>query len=107
MNGLFSTGGALGSLSTAYTAEAFGRLRTIQLACLVCILGAALMTGAVNIPMFLASRFIMGWGVGQIVCAGKSNKISIAEGFFTFSYRLDQCRCTRQSYPHQNIVACM
>ncbi|QKX62228.1 uncharacterized protein TRUGW13939_09387 [Talaromyces rugulosus] len=69
MNGLFSTGGALGSLSTAYTAEVFGRLRTIQLACVVCILGAALMTGAVNVAMFLASRFIMGWGVGQVVCA--------------------------------------
>jgi predicted MFS family arabinose efflux permease len=70
MNGLFSLGGALGALSTAYTAEAFGRLRTIQLACCICIIGASLMTGAANIAMFLASRFIMGWGIGQIVCAG-------------------------------------
>ncbi|CAF9936030.1 hypothetical protein IMSHALPRED_010435 [Imshaugia aleurites] len=68
MNGLFFAGGALGSLSIAYTASVFGRLRTIQIACLVCILGAALMAGAANVAMYLASRFIMGWGVGQMVC---------------------------------------
>ncbi|KAL9064026.1 MAG: hypothetical protein Q9161_009131 [Pseudevernia consocians] len=68
MNGLFFAGGALGSLSIAYTASAFGRLRTIQIACLVCILGAALMAGAANVAMYLVSRFIMGWGVGQMVC---------------------------------------
>ncbi|KAF6228525.1 hypothetical protein HO133_008255 [Letharia lupina] len=68
MNGLFFAGGALGSLSIAYTASAFGRLRTIQIACMVCILGAALMAGAANVAMYLASRFIMGWGVGQMVC---------------------------------------
>lgn len=70
MNGLFFAGGALGSLSIAYTASAYGRLRTIQIACLVCILGAALMAGAANVAMYLASRFIMGWGVGQMVCGG-------------------------------------
>ena len=71
MNGLYFAGGALGSLFIAWTAAAFGRLRTIQFSCAVCILGAALMTGAANIGMFLASRFIMGWGVGMMVCAGK------------------------------------
>lgn len=68
MNGLFSYGGALGSLSTAYTAEKLGRLRSIQVACVVCIIGASLMTASFGIPMFLVSRFIMGWGVGMIVC---------------------------------------
>ena len=75
MNGLFFAGGALGSLSIAYTASAFGRLRTIQIACLVCILGAALMAGAANVAMYLASRFIMGWGVGQMVCGGKTQRL--------------------------------
>lgn len=74
MNGLFFAGGALGSLSIAYTASVFGRLRTIQIACLVCILGAALMAGAANVAMYLASRFIMGWGVGQMVCGGNIRK---------------------------------
>lgn len=97
MNGLFSTGGALGSLSTAYTAEVFGRLRTIQLACVVCILGAALITGAVNIPMFLASRFIMGWGVGQVVCAGKSNRSNMNYSLIHVFTRRGQFPCTKQS----------
>jgi len=60
----------LGALSTAYTAEQLGRLRTIQIACAVCIVGAALMTGSIDVPMFLVSRFIMGWGIGMIVCGG-------------------------------------
>ncbi|KAF2250929.1 general substrate transporter [Trematosphaeria pertusa] len=68
MNGLFSTGGALGALFTAWTTHAFGRLRTIQFACAVCIVGGSLMTGAANIAMFQASRFIMGWGIGMMVC---------------------------------------
>jgi MFS family permease len=71
MNGLFSTGGALGALFTAWTTFAFGRLRTIQLACVVCIVGGALMTGSANIEMFQASRFIMGWGIGMMVCGGE------------------------------------
>ncbi|KAE8451785.1 hypothetical protein EG329_002625 [Mollisiaceae sp. DMI_Dod_QoI] len=68
MNGLFSTGGALGALFTAWTTFEFGRLRTIQMACVVCIVGGSMMTGSVNIAMFQASRFIMGWGIGMMVC---------------------------------------
>lgn len=90
MNGLFSTGGALGALSTAYTAESFGRLRTIQLACVVCILGAALMTGAANVAMFQVSRFIMGLGIGQVVCAGRCRLILSHFGWICL-------RCTHNS----------
>ncbi|ORY07022.1 and other transporter-domain-containing protein [Clohesyomyces aquaticus] len=68
MNGPFSTGGALGALFTAWTAHAFVRLRTIQLACVVCIVGASLMTGSINVAMFQASRFIMGWGIRMMAC---------------------------------------
>jgi len=59
MNGLYFAGGALGSLFSAWTGSAFGRLRTIQIACGICVLGAILMTAAVNVAMFLASRFIV------------------------------------------------
>lgn len=79
MNGLFSLGGALGSLSTAWTAEAFGRLRSIQIACMMSIIGGSLMTGAANIPMFLVSRFIMGWGIGMMVCGGKNKKPGVQQ----------------------------
>ncbi|KAN0098393.1 general substrate transporter [Hyaloscypha variabilis] len=68
MNGIFFAGTTLGCLFIAWTATAFGRLRTIQIASCVCIFGAALMAGSINIPMYLASRFIMGWGVGMMVC---------------------------------------
>ncbi|KAI9808853.1 MAG: hypothetical protein M1827_007176 [Pycnora praestabilis] len=68
MNGLFFAGGALGALFIAWTASAFGRLRTVQMACVVCIIGATLMTAATNAAFYLASRFIMGWGVGMMVC---------------------------------------
>jgi len=73
MNGLFFSGGALGALFMAWTAFAYGRLFTIRLACVVCIFGGALMTGAVNVAMYLVSRFIMGWGVGMMVCAGNDS----------------------------------
>lgn len=72
MNGLFFAGGCLGCLFIAHFAEVYGRLRNIQLSCVICIFGAALMTGAKNVPMYLASRFIMGWGVGMMVCGGTS-----------------------------------
>jgi MFS family permease len=103
MNGLFSLGGALGALSTAYTAEAFGRLRTIQLA--ICILGASLMTGSANVAMFLARRLIMGWGTGQIICAGKL--LYPFPGFLSAYLSLHQSRCTKQSYLRLSIVAYM
>ncbi|MCJ1301822.1 hypothetical protein MMC08_004623 [Hypocenomyce scalaris] len=67
MNGLFSLGGALGSLFSAWSSTNLGRLRSIQMACVICIIGA-LMTGAANLGMFLASRVIMGWGIGMMVC---------------------------------------
>ncbi len=63
----------LGSLSTAYTSEKLGRLRSIQISCVVCVVGGALMTGAVGVPMFLISRFIMGWGVGMVVCGSEKS----------------------------------
>ncbi|KAF2790363.1 general substrate transporter [Melanomma pulvis-pyrius CBS 109.77] len=77
MNGLFSTGGALGALCTAWTTSAFGRLRTIQIACVVCIIGGSLMTGSANIAMFLASRFIMGWGIGMMVSGADETSVPL------------------------------
>lgn len=29
------------------------------------------MAGSVNVGMYLSSRFIMGWGVGMMVCGGE------------------------------------
>lgn len=68
MNGLFFAGTALGCIFSAWTGTIFGRLKTIQMSCVVCIIGGSLMTGSVNVGMYLSSRFIMGWGVGMMVC---------------------------------------
>ena len=67
INGLYAAGGAFGCVFNMWSAEAFGRRRSIQLGCLISIVGAGLMTGTVNIPMFIVSRFIMGFGIGILV----------------------------------------
>ncbi|KAF2182045.1 hypothetical protein K469DRAFT_691654 [Zopfia rhizophila CBS 207.26] len=62
MDGLFSTDGALAAFFIAWTTFVLSRLRTIQITCVVCILGATDdRSGKHN--MFQASRFIMGWGI--------------------------------------------
>ncbi len=67
INGIYAAGGAFGCVFNMWGAEAFGRRRSIQLGCVISIVGAGLMTGTVNIPMFIVSRFIMGFGIGILV----------------------------------------
>ena len=67
INGLYAAGGTFGCVFNMWIAEAFGRQRSIQLGCLISIVGAGLMTGTVNIPIFIVSRFIMGFGIGILV----------------------------------------
>jgi MFS family permease len=45
-NGLFSAGGALGSLFIMWSAERFGRKKNIQLGCALSVLGGVLQGGA-------------------------------------------------------------
>jgi MFS family permease len=66
-SGLFAGGGAIGALITTWLADKIGRVRSIQLTCLVCIIAAAIQGGSVHIVMFLLGRFISGVGVGLIV----------------------------------------
>ena len=67
INGLYAAGGAFGCVFNMWCAEALGRKKSIQLGCCISIVGAALMTGSVGIPMFIVSRFIMGFGIGVLV----------------------------------------
>lgn len=48
-NGLFSAGGAVATLIVMWSCDAFGRLRNIQFACLLGLLGGALQGGATSI----------------------------------------------------------
>lgn len=67
INGVYAAGGAIGCIFNMWSSEFFGRKRSIQIGCCISIVGAAIMTGAVDIPMFIVSRFIMGFGIGVLV----------------------------------------
>ncbi|KAK2814040.1 hypothetical protein FQN50_000444 [Emmonsiellopsis sp. PD_5] len=66
-NGVFSAGGAVGSLFMMWSCEAFGRKANIQLGSFLAILGGALQGGAVTLNMFQAGRFVSGTAIGILV----------------------------------------
>lgn len=67
MNGLNSAGSAFGAGFTSWSADKFGRKRSIQLGAAVMIVGAALCAGSANMAMFLVARFIAGFGIGMLI----------------------------------------
>lgn len=68
LNGVNSAGAIAGALFQAWTADAFGRKRTIQAGCIVLVVGGALCSGSVHIAMFLVGRFVAGMGSGILTC---------------------------------------
>ncbi|KAF2029505.1 general substrate transporter [Setomelanomma holmii] len=64
---IYSIGGVFGCIYNMWAAEYFGRKRSIQMGCLIAIVGATIMTASVNIPMFVVSRVIMGFAIGILV----------------------------------------
>lgn len=50
----------IGSLIVGFLMEAFGRIRTLQLGAIPCIIGWILIANAQNIPMILVGRFLTG-----------------------------------------------
>ncbi|KAK7208416.1 MFS transporter [Myxozyma melibiosi] len=67
MDGLFQAGGLFGALTVSYLADTFGRRKCIVLGSLLCVIGSALQAGSVHVAMFIAVRFITGFGVGQLL----------------------------------------
>ncbi|KAF1810496.1 general substrate transporter [Eremomyces bilateralis CBS 781.70] len=67
INCIYAVGGVLGCIYNMWAAEYFGRKISIQMACVMAIFGAALMTGSQNVPMFVVSRVIMGFAIGILV----------------------------------------
>ncbi|KAL1988428.1 hypothetical protein VTN96DRAFT_9483 [Rasamsonia emersonii] len=63
---LWFGGFAIGALLVGYTADAIGRLKTIQIGCIWGILGAALLASAQNITCLAISRVISGIGCGHL-----------------------------------------
>ncbi|TPX17299.1 uncharacterized protein E0L32_012237 [Thyridium curvatum] len=68
-NGLYSTGGAVGSLFVMWAASALGRKLSIQIGAACAVLGGALQGGAANLAMFQVGRVISGLGIGILVTA--------------------------------------
>ena len=56
----------------------FGRLRTIQLACIVSLIGSSMQTGAHSLAVFIAGRVVGGIACGLIfsVCPTYAAEIS-------------------------------
>ena len=48
------------------TADLIGRKRTIQLGCLISLVGCAIQTAAINAAMLIVGRLIAGWAVGVL-----------------------------------------
>lgn len=62
MNALFFTGGIFGSICHGWVAQKYGRKASIISGCILLIISGALLTGSVNPGMFIAFRFVNGWG---------------------------------------------
>ncbi len=68
-NGVNAAGSAIAAVVCAWTANKWGRLRSIQFGALVLVIGAALCAGSVDVGMFLVARFIAGCGIGLLITA--------------------------------------
>jgi MFS family permease len=62
-------GGSVSALFAGYLTDVRGRRETIFWSCVVTLIGAILMTSAINITMFLIGRFIIGMGLGLAATA--------------------------------------
>jgi sugar porter (SP) family MFS transporter len=67
VNGLFSAGGAVGSLAVMFGGDRVGRKMVIVIGAGFSVLGGALQSGADSLGMFYAGRFITGVGIGILV----------------------------------------
>lgn len=66
LNSVYYAGNFLGASSNAWLPDKFGRLRIVQLACLVSILGCSMQTGAKNLTVLLVGRAIGGVACGMV-----------------------------------------
>ncbi|EXJ74876.1 uncharacterized protein A1O5_01572 [Cladophialophora psammophila CBS 110553] len=66
LGSVYYAGIAIGAATIAYLADKFGRRRVVQISCAISVIGAALQTAAVNLPMLLVGRVIGGIACGII-----------------------------------------
>jgi MFS family permease len=58
--------GAVGCFLNYYLPDKYGRIATIQLSCVLALIGSAMQTGATNFPVFCAGRVLGGIGNGIV-----------------------------------------
>lgn len=68
LNGVNSAGAIAGCIFQAWSADYYGRKRTLQIGCVILIIGGALCAGAYDMAMFLVGRFVAGIGAGILAC---------------------------------------
>lgn len=64
---MYAAGGAFSCAFNMWSSEYSGRKRSIQIGCIISIVGAAIMTGSANTATFIMSRSIVGFGIGVLV----------------------------------------
>jgi MFS family permease len=71
INGLFQAGAVLGILSASFIMDKWGRKAGVLYCCFFSLVGGALLVGSRNIGMFIAARFIAGWGSWGFLAVSK------------------------------------
>lgn len=69
MNAIYSVGGIVAPLFVPWFADTIGRKKTIVIGLCIMFVGIAIQTAAVNIQMFIAGRFFIGFGSATSVGA--------------------------------------
>ncbi|OJK03375.1 hypothetical protein ASPACDRAFT_1894118 [Aspergillus aculeatus ATCC 16872] len=64
---VYIAGEACGALTQTAIGDKLGRLRFMEMSCVVVTIGTVIQTAAVNIGMFLAGRLLAGYAVGGMV----------------------------------------
>ncbi|KAI1654337.1 putative MFS monosaccharide transporter [Daldinia decipiens] len=64
---VYIAGEAVGALGQTFIGDRLGRIRFMQLLCIIVTIGTTIQTASVNIGMFLAGRAIAGMAVGAMV----------------------------------------
>ena len=64
LNGVNSAGAIIGCFFSAWACDKYSRKRTLQIGCVILIVGGALCAGAYDMAMFLVGRVVAGVGAG-------------------------------------------
>ncbi|KPI39904.1 High-affinity glucose transporter [Cyphellophora attinorum] len=64
---VYIAGEAVGALLQTFVGDRLGRIRFMQMMCILVTIGTSVQTGAVNLGMFLSGRAIAGMAVGGMV----------------------------------------